>query len=101
MKVRWADEAWEDYRRWRRTDLAVWKMINALIHEIQQKPYQGLGRPKALQQDYKGWWSRDIDKDHRLIHRIAEDGDLRILQCRGHYDLIPIMTETPSRQRKR
>jgi toxin YoeB len=88
VKQSWEDHAREDYERWRRTDVAVFKMINALIHAIQQTPYEGLGRPKALQLELKGWWSREITEDHRLVYRVRKKGGkavLEILQCRLHY----------------
>lgn len=49
MKLRWTRRALEDYERWRREDPAVWKRINAMIRSAQQNPYEGLGRPRALQ----------------------------------------------------
>ncbi len=67
----------------------VFKMINALIRDIQQSPYEGLGRPKALQRELAGWWSRRITEEHRLIYRIEEKSGkerLEIAQCRYHYD---------------
>ena len=88
MKLRWSDEGWEDYQHWRKTNIAVWKMVKALIRHTQQRPYEGLGRPKALQYDLKGWWSRRITEEHRLVYRIRRmrrKDFLEILQCRGHY----------------
>ncbi|MDB5621808.1 MAG: toxin YoeB, partial [Devosia sp.] len=35
--------------------------------------------------NYKGWWSRRITKEHRLIYRLEGDV-LWINQCRFHYD---------------
>ncbi|ARE60893.1 type II toxin-antitoxin system YoeB family toxin [Turicimonas muris] len=30
------------------------------------------------------FWSRRIDKEHRLVYRVYEDG-IEMAQCRGHY----------------
>ena len=85
MKISWRLRAWEDYQRWRRTDPAVWKHINALIRATQQSPYEGLGRPRALQLDWEGWWVREITADkHRFIYRV-KNGVLEIAKCYGHY----------------
>ncbi len=84
MRLRWTRRAREDYERWRRTDTTVWKHINALIRDAQQNPYEGLGRPRALQFDWAGWWTREITKEHRLIYRVR-DGALEIARCRDHY----------------
>ncbi len=39
--------------------------------------------------DMQGWWSRRIDKEHRLVYRVAgqrgEDQRIDIAQCRFHY----------------
>jgi toxin YoeB len=88
MKLLWLGRAREDYERWRNTDPAVYNLINGLIRDIQRRPYGGLGRPKALQRDLKGWWSREINAEHRLVYRIRTKGRksvLEILQCRFHY----------------
>jgi toxin YoeB len=31
-----------------------------------------------------GWWSRRIDREHRLVYRVRGDA-LEIAQCRYHY----------------
>ena len=47
-------------------------------------PYEGIGKPEALRGDLEGFWSRRIDREHRLVYKI--DGDsLLIAQCRRHY----------------
>jgi toxin YoeB len=88
VKLQWSDEAWEDYQYWRRTDVATWKLVKALIRYTQQRPFRGLGRPKALQLKLKGYWSRHINEKDRLVYRVRSRGGkliLEILQCRGHY----------------
>jgi toxin YoeB len=88
VKQLWRRRAREDYERWRKTDPSIFKFINALIRNIQQTPYEGLGRPKALQRDLAGWWSREITLEHRLVYRIETRGGkpvLLIAQCRLHY----------------
>jgi toxin YoeB len=88
VKLLWLDRSREDYERWRKTDPAVFKMINALVGSIRQNSYEGLGRPKALERDLAGWWSREITNQHRLVYRIAikrGKSVLEIAQCRFHY----------------
>jgi toxin YoeB len=88
VKQLWRPRAREDYERWRKTDPSVFKRINALVNSIQQTPYEGLGRPKELQRDLAGWWSREITGEHRLVYRIQEKSGkerLEIAQCRYHY----------------
>ena len=44
----------------------------------------GMGKPEPLKGDLSGWWSRRLDREHRLVYR-AEDDRLLIAQCRYHY----------------
>jgi toxin YoeB len=88
MKLRWADEALEDMDHWHENDIEVWKKVRALIKRIQRDPDDGWSRPKALQRELKGWWSRRINDHDRLVYRVVHEGRtavLEILQCRGHY----------------
>lgn len=59
--------------------------INELIKDISRTPYKGLGKPEPLKYKYKGFWSRRIDGEHRLIYQVKDD-EIRIVKCRFHYD---------------
>ncbi len=61
------------------------KKINALIKDISRTPFSGTGKPEPLKFKYKGYWSRRIDHEHRLIYRVVED-EIWIAKCRHHYD---------------
>ena len=84
MKVVWTPGAWQDYLYWSRTDVRVRDKINTLIDEIRRHPYTGLGKPEPLKRNLRGFWSRRITREHRLVYRI-EKGVLQIAQCRYHY----------------
>lgn len=87
MKLTWVEQGWEDYVYWQ-TDRRMLKRINAVIRDIQRSPFQGVAKPEPLSRDLKGWWSRRIDEEHRLVYRIVGKDDARaleILQCRYHY----------------
>ena len=88
MKILFGPEAWDDYRHWQKTDPKVLLRLNSLIEECIRHPFSGTGKPEALRQNLKGWWSRRIDREHRLIYRVSGTGDaqtLEIAQCRFHY----------------
>ena len=86
MKKAWRPRAREDYERWRRIDPKVWKLVNALVRDVERSPYEGLGRPRELQFEWKGWWVREIPGGHRFIYRVREkDAVLEIARCRDHY----------------
>jgi len=67
------DEAWKDYLYWFENDKKQLKKINDLIKEIDRTPYNGIGKPEALKYDMKGYWSRRIDHEHRLVYAIEND----------------------------
>jgi toxin YoeB len=79
------DESWEDYLYWQKTDKKMLARINELIKDISRTPYKGLGKPEPLKYKYKGFWSRRIDGEHRLIYQVKDD-EIRIVKCRFHYD---------------
>ncbi|MFH1044579.1 MAG: Txe/YoeB family addiction module toxin [Pseudomonadota bacterium] len=84
MRVVWAPDAWQDYLYWSRTDTRVRDKINTLIDDIQRRRFTGLGKPEPLKRNLRGFWSRRITREHRLVYRIASDV-LQIAQCRFHY----------------
>ena len=76
--------AWEDYLYWQETDKAMARKVNALIKDCQRHPFEGIGKPEPLKGDPSGYWSRRIDREHRLVYRVT-DTALEIAQARFHY----------------
>ncbi len=85
MNYIFVDESWEDYQYWLKTDKKILARINDLIKDISRTPYTGLGKPEPLKYKYKGYWSRRITDEHRLIYQVKGE-ELVILKCRFHYD---------------
>jgi toxin YoeB len=84
MKITWTLTAWKDYLFWQTTDIKKMKRINELIKATLRDPFQGIGNPEALKHDLKGYWSRRIDSEHRLVYSF-ENNELLIIACRYHY----------------
>ncbi len=84
MILSWAEKAWEDYLYWQQTDKTVLKRINTLIKDIKRQPFNGLGDPESLKHNWSGYWSRRINREHRLVYKVKDDS-LVIVQCRYHY----------------
>jgi len=84
MMLSWVKQAWEDYLYWQTTDKKQLKRINTLITDIQRHPFTGLGDPEPLKHQWSDYWSRRIDKEHRLVYK-ATDTEIIIAQCRYHY----------------
>ena len=85
MKYVFVDESWDDYLYWQKIDEKMLKRINLLLKDISRQPYEGIGKPEPLKHNYRGFWSRRIDGEHRLIYQVRED-EIRIIKCRFHYD---------------
>jgi toxin YoeB len=89
MKLFWAENAWEDYLYWQKTDPKIHASINDLIADISRNPFKGLGKPEPLKYGLKGFWSRRITREDRLVYRVSGKGAdrcLEIVQCRYHYE---------------
>jgi toxin YoeB len=84
VKLIFADQAWEDYLYWQRTDRKVLARINQLIQEIRREPFAGIGKPEPLKHAFAGYWSRRINDEHRIVYKI-QDGSLLLAQLRYHY----------------
>ncbi|GAA4466483.1 Txe/YoeB family addiction module toxin [Phytohabitans houttuyneae] len=84
MSYIWSDDAWSDYVDWQKLDAAKVAKINDLLKDIRRNPHSGIGKPEPLKHSLKGYWSRRIDREHRLVYKVA-DGDIHIASCRFHY----------------
>jgi len=63
---------------------AVQKKIHQLLADIQQHPFEGIGKPEALKHSLAGKWSRRIDKGHRLIYEV-QTNKILVYSLKGHY----------------
>lgn len=84
-RIVFSKNAWDDYTSWLKEDRRMLKKINDLIKEVQRMPFEGRGRPEALKYDLAGYWSRRIDREHRLVYRVVDE-ELQIVGCKFHYD---------------
>ena len=85
-KLVFLPEGWDDYIYWQQQDKKTLNRINKLLQEIARSGNTGTGKPEPLRGNKSGWWSRRIDDTNRLVYRLRSDGDIEIVQCRGHYD---------------
>ena len=89
MTIEFSLNAWEDLSFWIKEDFSKVEKIKELINAIAKTPFVGIGKPEPLKQNLKGYWSRRINDEHRLVYKIS--GDSRktqvcyILSCRNHY----------------
>lgn len=89
--VVFSEKAEDDLKFWNKSgNKAIIKKISQLIKAIQVNPYGGIGKPEQLKHELAGKWSRRIDREHRIIYQILEDGTidiLSIISLKGHYEL--------------
>jgi toxin YoeB len=85
MRYIFVDESWEDYIYWQKSDRKILTRINELLKDISRNPFTGTGKPEPLKYKYKGYWSRRIDGEHRLICKVREE-EILIAKCRFNYD---------------
>ena len=87
MLERWTARARQDYEWFvaNRPELAV--RVETLLDAIRKDPFRGPGKPEPLKLEFAGWWSRRIDREHRLVYRVSgrNHRTLEIAQCRFHY----------------
>ena len=84
MRLVFDETAWAEYLCWQGQDRKQLDRINTLIKECIRSPFSGIGKAEPLKGDFAGWWSRRIDREHRLVYKPSKDG-LLIAQCRYHY----------------
>ena len=84
MNLTFSEKAWEHYLYWQETDRKIVEKINVLIRDCLRSPFSGLGKPEALKGELRGFWSRRINDEHRLVYRL-NNGAIEIAQCRFHY----------------
>ena len=88
MNAVWHPRALDQLAYWIAEDPKTAAKILALIADARRNPFSGLGKPEPLRGNYKGWWSRRITDEHRLVYRVTGSGAaqaIELAQCRFHY----------------
>jgi toxin YoeB len=76
--------AFEDFNEWKQTNKLIQEKIIKLISEISRSPFEGIGKPEALKHQLKGYWSRRINDEHRLVYKVTDD-QIVVISCKYHY----------------
>ena len=82
--IQFIPAAFREYQDWIETDRRIAFKIGDLIRDILRNPYEGIGKPEVLKHQFKGYWSRRIDHEHRLIYKVTETS-IVIISCNSHY----------------
>lgn len=84
-EVCWHANAWEDYLYFQQHDKKLVKKTHQLLKDIDRQPFSGQGKPEALKHHLQGFWSRRINREHRLVYCVAQQRII-IAACRYHYE---------------
>jgi len=85
MEIEYTLQASDDLDFWKKSNnVAMLKKIRNLIESITETPYEGIGKPEPLKYNLTGYWSRRINKEHRIVYEIGEL-KVTILSLKGHY----------------
>jgi Txe/YoeB family toxin of toxin-antitoxin system len=69
----------------RRADL--WNKVTVLLDVLRQNPFQNPPPYEKLQNEFRGIYSRRINRQHRLVYQVnKETKTVRILQMWTHYE---------------
>jgi toxin YoeB len=83
-KVVFEVDAFRDFVEWARIDHRLYQRIANLIVDTLRTPFSGLGKPEPLKHELRGYWSRRINDEHRLVYKV-DDEAITIIACRYHY----------------
>jgi toxin YoeB len=84
-KVIFENIAIDELRTLSQTNPKMVKKILDLIDDIIKHPFAGIGKPEPLKHDHKGYWSRRITDEHRLIYKVDAEQNIIITALQGHY----------------
>ena len=85
MIISFVEKSWEDYNQWQKEDKKIFIRIQRLIKETTRDPFSGIGKPEPLKNNLKGYWSKRITEEHRLVYKVEND-QLIIISCKFHYE---------------
>ena len=69
--VRFETAAFETIIYWLNNDRKLLDRILRLITECKRTPFEGTGKPEPLKLNRRGFWSRRINDEHRLIYEVT------------------------------
>lgn len=87
MEIVLLEQAQKDRDYWKESEnKTIMNRITALLKDIVEHPYTGIGKPEPLKYDLAGKWSRRINSEHRLIYSVNEDiVTVYVFAMRYHY----------------
>ena len=79
------DEAIQDVAKHKKSgNKATLNKILMLLEELKEHPFTGTWKPEPLKHQLTGYWSRRINKEHRLVYEVNNQTVI-IHSTHGHY----------------
>ncbi len=87
MEIIFLGQAEKDREYWKKSgNKAIMNKITALLKDIAEHPYTGIGKPEPLKYELAGYWSRRINSEHRIVYSVDEEvGRVYVLSIRYYY----------------
>jgi toxin YoeB len=87
MEIKLLEQAKIDLEYWKKIgNKSIMNKITALLKDISEHPYTGIGKPEPLKYELAGKWSRRINSEHRIIYSVSEDAiEIYVFSMRYHY----------------
>ncbi|OGU65776.1 MAG: toxin YoeB [Ignavibacteria bacterium RIFOXYA2_FULL_37_17] len=82
--VAFHERAFENFTNWASVNKNIFERLVYLIKETRKDPFTGVGKPELLKHELKGFWSRRINSEHRLVYKVTEESII-IISCKYHY----------------
>lgn len=85
MEIILSPNAIDDLSFWKqKNDSRTLKRIRQLVESIQNDPFSEIGKPEPLKYNFKGMWSRRINKKYNIIYEITNN-TITIHALKEHY----------------
>ena len=84
-EIKLSNKATQDILKWSNTDLKILKRIFQILDNTANTPFEGIGKPEPLKSKLKGFWSRRISEEHRIVYKVTND-EIIVASLYGHYE---------------
>ncbi len=74
----------QDLTYWIESDPRIALRVMRLIEDVVRDPFRGTGKPELLKHGMRGYWSRRITEEHRMLYEVEASVILFAL-ARHHY----------------
>jgi toxin YoeB len=88
MRLIFSEVAWSDSLFLAEAGPGNSRSCECIDKRHKRSPFNGIGKPEPLGGDLKGFWSRRITQEHRIVYRATGTGEaqaIEIAACRFHY----------------